>query len=127
MPRSRPQRLTWIWLFIAALIVGRVEGAHLHLCFDGQEPPATVHLTDGVHHDDAHQLDEEHVDQDVDLFGATLVKKADSGTDLQTPFVTSISVLLPVESRRSSRPEILTHPSPRRLLYLDPPPRGPPL
>jgi len=127
MTPSRSHLTTWIWLIIAALVFGRVEGAHLHLCFDGQEPPAAVHIADSADHDDAHHRDTEHVDQDVELLDATLVKKSDSHADLQVAFVPSLSLLLPVAQATSSRPTILTHPPPRRFLYLDPPPRGPPL
>jgi hypothetical protein len=124
---SRTQRLVWIWLVIAAVFVGRWEGAHLHLCFDGNEPPAAMHMADGATHDDAHHLDTVHVDHDVDMFGATLLKKVSGGVDMPLNVSASILFLLPVVNDRPSRPAPVIHPILRRFAHLDPPPRGPPV
>lgn len=38
-------------LLCVTLLLGRVAGAHLHLCFDGGEAPSELHLFDlGMHH-----------------------------------------------------------------------------
>lgn len=123
---SRPHRSLWIWLVIAAVLIGRFEGAHLHLCFDGSEPPAAVHMADGADHDDAHHMETQHVDQDVDMFGATLVKKVYEGVDAPVVFAASLLFLLPVVTQSFVRPAPLLHPTPKRLFAFDPPPRGPP-
>lgn len=123
---SRPHRSIWIWLVLAAVLIGRLEGAHLHLCFDGNEPPAAVHMADGADHDDAHHLDTQHVDQDVDMFGATLVKKMLEGVDAPLVFAAALLFILPVVTQSVERPAPLTHPPFRRIFAFDPPPRGPP-
>ncbi|GGY63740.1 hypothetical protein GCM10011613_04310 [Cellvibrio zantedeschiae] len=42
------------------------SGAHGHMCFDGQEPPMTVHIhTLGEHAD--HDSSQNHLDADVDI------------------------------------------------------------
>jgi hypothetical protein len=119
-------RSFWIWLVIAAVLIGRVEGAHLHLCFDGSEPPAAVHMADGVDHDDAHHVETKHVDQDVDLFDATLFKKVLDGVDAPVVFAATLLFLLPIVTQSFVRPAPLAHPPPRRMFAFDPPPRGPP-
>jgi hypothetical protein len=123
----RTQRFIWIWLVIAAVFVGRWDGAHLHLCFDGNEPAAAVHMADGAMHDDADHLETVHVDQDVELFGATLLKKVSGGLDLPLGVSTAILFLLPVVEDRAYRPAPVTPPILRRFAHLDPPPRGPPV
>ena len=48
--------------------------AHLHLCFDGGEPPSSMHMAhDAPHHDDDTSS---HRDVDVKVAGDALVKKA---------------------------------------------------
>lgn len=51
--------------------------AHVHLCFDGQEPPASVHGAFGDHARHAHhafQPDQDHDDLDIDLQDQALTK-----------------------------------------------------
>jgi hypothetical protein len=42
----------WIWLLCIVLLAVRMSGAHLHLCFDGAEPPFAIHAGDIAGHDD---------------------------------------------------------------------------
>ena len=66
-PLSLP-RLAAVTLFSAALLLAWVAGAHLHLCFDGQEPSVTLHhLADGGDHLDHHRPEQQHSDADLDL------------------------------------------------------------
>src|SRR5689334_19310453 len=47
-----PLLRAWIALIALAVMAMPVSGAHLHLCFDGGEPPATFHpIEDGEAHD----------------------------------------------------------------------------
>jgi hypothetical protein len=64
---------------LAILVATRLTGSHLHLCFDGGEPPVSVHTLEVEgHHDDGVQ----HEDRDLDLPGFTLAKyKASPGGD----------------------------------------------
>ena len=109
-----------------ALLIVRVGGAHLHLCFDGSEPPVSYHaFEDGS----AHELpgvDVTHQDADIALAGDLLSKFGKDLIDL--PLLLSIAVMLWLVPRpgrtfgffRSVR---IAHDSPSLLL---PPLRGPP-
>jgi hypothetical protein len=94
MQTSRP----WlIGFLIVAFVAARLTGAHLHMCFDGSEPLAQLHVSDtaGVdHHSDTlghdaadlghhvvevdhHSLaTDSHEDVDVDVLGNLLAKVA---------------------------------------------------
>jgi hypothetical protein len=62
---------------LAVLFAGLTNAhAHVHLCFDGQEPPASVH-THGTHGERTHHAFDEtdgHDDRDVDLESQALAK-----------------------------------------------------
>jgi len=49
------------------------SGLHSHMCFDGQEPPVTVHVHNPGDHAD-HDISEQHVDADLDLSQPLLIK-----------------------------------------------------
>jgi hypothetical protein len=120
-------------LLCAAFVALRVAGAHLHLCFDGSEPPVSLHVADaGAHHaaDDDHAHVAEpvsgHVDRDVVMNGDFVAKKP--AGDLLLPFLilafalalyTLAPRLGPIPDYRSPVPL----PSRARLR---PPLRGPP-
>jgi hypothetical protein len=56
----------WIVLFsVLAFLFVSSAGTHLHVCFDGQEPPISVHVLDGDHAD-LHSHDAAHDDLDID-------------------------------------------------------------
>lgn len=56
----------WIALICAlAYLFVSSAGTHLHVCFDGQEPPISVHVLDGDHAD-LHGDDAAHDDLDID-------------------------------------------------------------
>jgi hypothetical protein len=76
----------WTSVACLAVVFAGFSNAHLHYCFDGQEPPVSVHLTDGIDrththhertshgaahdladHDTGHHDPEHHDDLDVDL------------------------------------------------------------
>ncbi|MGH8443178.1 MAG: hypothetical protein ACREVZ_03910 [Burkholderiales bacterium] len=75
-------RFWLIALIGVSVLSARVSGIHLHLCRDGQEPPATVHVSDAGIHDEHHDLaDEQHSNVDV-LLDDGLAKTAKSLFDL---------------------------------------------
>lgn len=74
----RPWLLT---LVCVALLFARLGGAHLHLCLDGSEPAASLHVTDPAHHADHHD-GQTHADRDVSLVGDALTKSGKWGLDL---------------------------------------------
>src|SRR5262245_23407994 len=89
LTRDRPILLT---LFVAALFL-RVAGVHLHLCYDGQEPPASLHVVDAGLHDDHDTGPAEHRDIDVQLESGFL-KSWKLGVDL--PAILDARALAPV-------------------------------
>lgn len=113
-------------LLCVTLLIGRIGGAHLHLCFDGKEPPSTLHLFDhGVHHGSS-ELNAPHDDADVALAGDMLLKSPfDRIWPLALLFVAVLLLRLP--TRRGSfiplTSAIRLPPSP----FVRPPLRGPPL
>ena len=69
----------WTWLAALAVLFAGLTNAHshVHYCFDGQEPPASVHLVDGTDHDHelpGHSGGAEHDDLDLDVPNQALAK-----------------------------------------------------
>jgi hypothetical protein len=124
--RSRFARLL-LWTVVLAVLTVRASDTHLHFCYDGQEPPTTVHFADASVHDDEHHGGEDHADKDFDPFVGLLLKQGGSDADLALPtYVVAAILLLPpatviVPVASDSLPP---HASPP--FYLRPPLRGPP-
>lgn len=132
---SRPRA----WLLALAcltLLFTQMGGAHLHLCFDGQEPPASLHLSDANHHDDHHGGHHDrhhaagetpHSDLDVPLANDVLSKPVKPILDLSL-ILLAVLWLGALSFTRDRIPP----PDPTRLrafstFLLLPPLRGPPL
>ena len=114
-------------LLCLALIMVRVGGAHLHLCFDGTEPPASYHaFDDGVHHE-LPELSVMHQDADVALSGDMSSKPGKSAGDIYVLLFAAVVAwtLLRLPRRFvSPRPPLLASSAPGLLRpFL----RGPPL
>lgn len=124
----RTLRQWLVLLFGVAFLNANALGAHLHLCFDGKEPPRSVHVFDGsqgLHHVGATQ---KHNDIDVKVTDQALAKVIKVTPTSSSPALPpSWNVLEPplVEaiSSVSDRTETASE-SVRRLL---PPQRGPPV
>ena len=120
-------RLCFVMLLGMSVLGVRVTGVHTHLCLDGQEPPAAVHISDAGDHDDHHTpADEPHADLDV-LLDDGLAKTAKSLTDLPSlagttavPF--ALAAFQGAVWTRDSRATSWT-----ATRFLRPPSRGPPL
>jgi len=125
--RSTPLLRTWLCFALLAMLVIRLGELHLHLCFDGQEPAAAVHVGDLPLHDDGVHADASHSDQDVELSTTPgLIKK--SGVDtLDLLFVCLAVLLLLPASRRITPPPAYRFLLPAQPAYFLPPLRGPPL
>jgi hypothetical protein len=122
MWRLAPPLRTWLCLALLAMLVIRLGEMHLHLCFDGQEPAAAVHVGDLPSHDDG-----SHSDQDVELSTTQgLVKKAGVDT-LDLLFICLVVLLLLPVLRRITPPRAVLFFSPAQPAYFLPPVRGPPL
>jgi hypothetical protein len=108
------------------MLIVRTADAHAHLCFDGKEPPAVIHLADGGNHPcETDTSTEPNNDQDVQLAADLILKKA-SEVDSCLPALFR-SVLLFVVPHAEERIPVVAH-SVRveSLIDLRPPLRGPP-
>jgi hypothetical protein len=119
---------------VALALVGvRTSGAHLHLCFDGQEPRSSLHLADSeaTCHDRAVPQGSAHQDQDedvdVDALGAVVAKK-DVNTDSVYPIAVAV-VVFSLSPPPVGVVDELTAPSlaPKRPYLFLPLLRGPPV
>jgi hypothetical protein len=110
----------------AALIIWLVagwSGAHGHLCFDGQEPPVSIHMDALGEHPD-HAANEQHVDADVDLSQPLLAKL----TKIDLPLLLVAALLLAVLLEKTSFVvSNYSHTYSSRLAGLRPPLRAPPV
>jgi hypothetical protein len=125
MPSKR-----WSWLAGFAVLFAGITNAHshVHYCFDGQEPPAAVHLVDSAdhhhetieHHDDGTR----HDDLDVDVQNQALAKVVKY--DLPAIPVVAWAMTLDAipDDTLEARLDTPRHPSPRYALpQLRAPPR----
>jgi hypothetical protein len=71
MPKLSP---TFAFLALAFWLLGNWAGAHGHRCFDGQEPPISVHIHLDGHDLHGHHPAEVHQDADIEL-GKSVVAK----------------------------------------------------
>jgi hypothetical protein len=126
---TRPRDPRWlIGALCLALVVLRVGGVHLHLCFDGSEPPITYHVADsGIHHLDEHAAGETHSDRDMALGEDVLLKKPAKAQE-SLLFLFAFALLLFLLSRSTEpRPAADARARHRQgLSRLRPPLRGPP-
>lgn len=111
----------------AALILwllGNWIGLHGHFCFDGQEPPVSVHVHLDGHSTHDHHPEEEHLDADVDLLQMVIAKLSKVDPGLMLLAVLLLLLVSPARrlffSRYQTRP-LHSFPYSRPLL------RGPPL
>lgn len=127
MPMLRNSRLqAWmLTLLCVTLLVGRVGGAHLHLCFDGRESPSSFHLFDiGLHHPES-GLDTPHEDVDVAVSDELLSKnKFEWNTPLA--LLAAIVVFGFLRAPRRFVCLFIAHAIPAAPPFLLPPLRGPP-
>ncbi len=112
-------------LLSGVLLLLQVAGVHLHLCFDGQEPPVTVHLLDSGPNHVPGTTASDHQDRDVDRGSASFIKKAladyDSPPIAYAAFASSaVLPQLRIPQTRWSRSPV------HDVTRLLPPLRGPP-
>lgn len=100
--------------------------AHVHLCLDGQEPPAAVHLADGFNHHHDHQAQTgDHEDVDLDLSNQALAKTFKYDFLPAIAPLTSWTPLLCSSTTAASLPDIVVEPRPAPE-FSQPPSRAPP-
>lgn len=116
---------SFVWIVAIAMLGVRLGGIHMHLCFDGQEPPASLHVEHEHGHDDYHHSEGTHQDQDVDLLAQVFFKKADLGELALPNSAFEAIALLPIGHPLG--PERLTTIQPTGPPhFVLPPLRGPP-
>lgn len=116
-----------LWLLCAALLLTRMSGEHLHLCFDGADPPISMH-TDGSEFD---VLDEQSghcpADVKVRLSADALVKKSVMALDVSAAMVRAFVLVLVADTHPPKFSHFRTpSPLPSAAFFLRPPLRGPP-
>ena len=115
---------TLAFVALTIWLIASWSGAHGHLCFDGQEPPISVHMEMMAEHADHHAADEQHVDADVDLSQPLLAKL----TKIDLPLLIAAALLLAMWFEKISI--VVSNYSPTyssRLTGLRPPLRAPPV
>lgn len=116
----------WVLLpFIVAFLVARLTGAHLHLCFDGSEPLAQLHVSDSAeldHHSDEPQG---HDDVDVDALGSVVAKLAKLDLPAVALVAWCLALLVLVVTRQPAR-QSFHRPPHRPPRFLRPLLRAPP-
>lgn len=112
-----------MWVLCLAFLATRLGGAHLHLCLDGLEAPATVHVEDhtGQHHGE--EAGPTHNDLDVPIATDALVKKSGGTWHLDLLPLLALWLLLPL----AGRPMRMRPADPRRAAPASLPPHFLPL
>ncbi len=120
-----PSRIWLLTLVCVALLCARLGGGHLHLCFDGSEPPVSLHLMyNGQHH--MAGTDAGHQDADVALADEALAKSIQLVLDLPAALVVALLIWSLRQTRRPPAPGFCL-PLFFSATRLRPPLRGPPL
>ena len=89
---SHHLRIVLVILFGFALLLTGMGGDHLHLCFDGQEPPIMLHAENSGLHPQGMEAGERHAYHDVDVAAAVPAKA--KSTSLDGPLLLVLCVLL---------------------------------
>lgn len=118
----------WTWLAAIAVLFAGLTNAHshIHYCFDGQEPPAAVHLVDGTDHDHevpGHSDGTEHDDLDLDVPNQALAKAVKHDLPAITAHVWTVPFAALGGSTLAEHVDSPPAPDPR---YARPQPRAPP-
>lgn len=108
---------------LALWLLSSWAGAHGHFCFDGQEPPVSVHMHALSDHPE-HHADEDHQDADVDWAQSAIAKlsKLELGAILF-----AVVVLFPVRQPRQIASDHYSTLVPTHRSFTRPLLRAPPL
>jgi hypothetical protein len=116
----------WSWLAALAILFAGVTNAHahVHLCYDGQEPAAAVHV-DGFHAEETVHADaKSHDDRDLELAGTAIVKAVKHDLPLALPATAHLPEATAPPPARAERSSAAPEPAPAP--HLRPPLRAPP-
>lgn len=126
MFRHSTHRSWLLTLLLVALLTVRIGGAHLHLCFDGNEPPASLHLLDdGAHHEE-NTVSAPHNDVDLSVIDEALTKVGKASWDLPVLAIAATLLLALLVIPARIVPRHVVPPTLSPLYLLRPPLRGPP-
>lgn len=114
-------------LLCVTLLGTRIGGMHLHLCFDGQEPPASLHMLDLDVQHEAPGIDAPHQDADLVLGENGLVKFVKSMVELPVLLLALLLVWRAPAVRLHRPRRTLDVPAPLSSFSLRPPSCGPPV
>lgn len=117
------RRKTFVYAVLLFWVLASISGIHGHYCFDGQEPPVSVHSDVMVEHPEHHD-DERHVDADVDLFKLVIAKLVKIDVPL---LLTALVCLLTLSTRQQHFFSRYFRLYSRRVIGLRPPLRAPPV
>ena len=109
---------------IFALLILRIGGTHLHLCFDGAESGVSLHQVDAGHHLEPAQ-NADHDDRDITLADQMLSKLGKNFGDQPLPtllLMIAVAVFLPNRRIAGSAPP----PTAASPPFSQPPLRAPP-
>jgi hypothetical protein len=79
------------WMLLSFWLLASCVSVHAHVCFDGQEPPVSIHLQMVDGHDD-HHPQEVHDDQDIELQQWVIAKI--TKLDFFLPLLIAVTLLL---------------------------------
>tara|TARA_R100000656_G_C3943969_1_gene127193 strand:+ start:790 stop:1170 length:381 start_codon:yes stop_codon:yes gene_type:complete len=114
----------WALLSTLLWLMASWAGVHGHYCFDGQEPPISIHL-DNIDTHEEHDADSAHVDMDIDLSQSVVAKLLKFDATLALLLVAVFVFLVLPQSALFFPVSQTAHP--RRIVGLRPPPRAPPV
>lgn len=102
------------FIALALWLLSNWAGAHGHFCFDGKEPPISVHMHLDGHEAHDHHPDEAHQDADIELTQSVLAKlsKIDLGLILFAALALALLILptaLFIGAYRAFYPRIALH------------------
>jgi len=122
--RIRSGYKTFVLLTLLLWLMTSWTGVHGHYCFDGQEPPISIHL-DNIDTHEEHDADSAHVDMDIDLSQSVVAKLLKFDATLALLLVAMFVFLVLPRSAFFFPASQTAHP--RRIVGLRPPPRAPPV
>ena len=127
MTHSSRHHRSFAALLCLALLMMRVGGAHLHLCFDGTEPPASFHVFDDAPHHESPGANAAHQDSDVAVTADLYSQSKKAADHLLLALLTAAIVALAVIKLPRDYNPRYSAPAMRDVReLLRPPLRGPP-
>ncbi len=125
---TRSPTVQWLLTLICVLLLMvRVSGPHLHLCFDGQEAPASFHVLDiGLHRSPGHSAPHQDTDISLAVDGVSKTGKQLGFDDLPVVLLAALLLWIFFQTPRRFLLPLLPAVVPARHAFLRPPLRGPP-